>query len=140
MKINMKIDMKIDKVNSVQEAFAKGFTVHLLKFEVCIANHKKKWNKEQRLLVFSLSSINLTCWCFLFCFFMWFKRVQIYICEPQSIWRTMYGVSLSWLYENWYVYENQSENWYENWITCVVGLVERLGGLGVSRDILQKLE
>ena len=35
---------------------------------------------------------------------------------------------------------NTIENWYDNQITCVVGLVERLGGLGVSRDILQQLE
>ena len=69
-------------------------------------SHNKIWNltnqlkknetKNIRLLVFSFSSINLSFWCFLFRFFMWFARFQILICEPQSIWCKF--LVLSWLY------------------------------------------
>ena len=49
-------------------------------------------------LVFSFSSINVALWCFLLCFFMWFKRFQILICELQSIWLLI----LSLLYSPFY--------------------------------------
>ena len=61
-------------------------------------SHEKNETKNIRLLVFSFSSINLGFWCFLFCFFMWFARFQILICEPLSIWRKF--LVLSWLYRN----------------------------------------
>ena len=61
-------------------------------------SHENNETKNIRLLVFSFSSINLAFWCFLFCFFMWFARFQILICEPQSIWSKL--LVLSWLYKN----------------------------------------
>ena len=59
-----------------------------------LANHEKNETKNIRLLVLSFSSTNLAFWCFLFCFFMWFARFQISICEPQIIWRKL--LVLSW--------------------------------------------
>ena len=73
------------KVNSVQEARAKCFAVHVLKFEILQITWKE-WNKEHQTLSFWFLFINLAFWCFLFCFFMRFARFQILICEPQSIW------------------------------------------------------
>ena len=72
------------KVKSVQEACAKCFAVHILKFEI-FQIAWKKLNKEHQILVFSFSSIELAFWCALFCFYMWFERFWISICEPQSI-------------------------------------------------------
>ena len=72
------------KVNSVQEACAK----------YC-KSHEKNERKNIRPLVFSFLPIDLAFWCFLFCFFMWFARFQISICEPQSIWSKL--LVLSWL-------------------------------------------
>ena len=83
------------KVNSIQKACVKCFAVHKLKFEILQMTWKNE-TKNIRLLVFSFSSIDLAFWCFLFCFFMWFARFQILICEPQSIWRKL--LVLSWLY------------------------------------------
>ena len=57
----------------------------------CKSNEKNE-TKNIRLLVFSLSSINFG----VFCFFMWFARFQILICELQSIWHKL--LVLSWLY------------------------------------------
>ena len=60
-------------------------------------SHEKNDTKIIRSLVFSFSLIiDLAFWCFLFCFFMWFARFQILICEPQSIWRKL--LVPSWLY------------------------------------------
>ena len=56
------------KVNSVQEACAKCFAVHILKFEILKITWKNE-SKNIRPLVFSFSSINWAFWCFLFCFF-----------------------------------------------------------------------
>ena len=56
-------------------------------------NHMKKIKKELRTLSFQLY---LVFWCLLSCFFMWFARFQILICESQSIWRKLLVVS--WLY------------------------------------------
>ena len=83
------------KVNSVQEACATCFAVHILKFEILQITWKNE-TKNIRLLVFSFSIITLVFWCFLFHFFMWFGRFQILICEPESIWRKF--LVLSWLY------------------------------------------
>ena len=59
--------MSLLKVSSVQEACAKCFAVHLLKFEILQITWKNK-TKNIRLLVFSFSSINLVFWCFCFVF------------------------------------------------------------------------
>ena len=77
----------IGKVNSVQEACAKCFAVHILKSEVL------QMTKNIRLLVFSFSPIDLAFLYFLFCFFPWFARFQILLCEPQSIWRKLLVLS-----------------------------------------------
>ena len=89
------IEIWILKVNSVQEVCGKCFAVHVLKFEILQITWKNQ-TKNIRLLVFSFSSILLAFWCFLFCFFMWFARFKILICEPQSIWCKL--LVLSWLY------------------------------------------
>ena len=39
-------------------------------------------------------SINLAFWFVMFCFFMWFARLKILICEPKSIWRKLLVLSL----------------------------------------------
>ena len=81
------------EVNSVQEAWAKCFAVHILKFEIMQITWKNE-TKNIRLLVFSFSSINLALLCFVFsCFVL---RFQILICEPRGIWRKL--LLLSWLY------------------------------------------
>ena len=49
---------KFDKVNSVQEACAKCFAVHILKFEI-LQITRKKWNKEHQTL-----SVNVFCFVF----------------------------------------------------------------------------
>ena len=54
--------------NSVQEAWAKCFTVHILGFEILQITWKK-WNKEHQTLRFQFFIKNLAFWCFLFCFF-----------------------------------------------------------------------
>ena len=59
-------------------------------------SHEKNETKNIRPLVFSVWPIDLAFWCFLFCFFLWFTRFQILICEPQSICRKL--LALSWLY------------------------------------------
>ena len=59
-----------------------------------IRNNFWEWVKSRR--IFSFSSIDLVFWSFLFCFFVWFARFQILICEPQSIWHKF--LVLSWLY------------------------------------------
>ena len=82
------------KVNSVQEACTKCFAVHILTFEILQITWKNK-TKNIRLLVFSFWSIDFIFWS-LFCFFMWFARLQILICEPQSLWHKL--LVLSWLY------------------------------------------
>ena len=59
-------------------------------------SHEKNQTKNMKPLVFSFSLINLTIWCILFCFFMWFARFQIFITEPQRICCKLFV--LSWLY------------------------------------------
>ena len=73
--------LKIVKVDSVQEACPKCFTVHLSKFEILQITWKK-WNKEHQNLSFQ---------------FLWFSKFKISICEPQSIWGKL--LVLSWLYK-----------------------------------------
>ena len=87
------------KVSSAEEACAKCFAVHnvhISKFEI-LQITLKNWNKEIRPLVFSFSPIDLSFWCFLFYFFMWFASFQILIWEPQSILCKL--LTLSWLYK-----------------------------------------
>ena len=57
----------IYKVNSVQEACDKCFSVHILKFEILQITWKK-WNKEHQTLSFQFLSLNLAFWCFCFVF------------------------------------------------------------------------
>ena len=57
-------------------------------------SHEKSEKKNVRPLVFGFSPKNLALWCFLFCFFKWFARFQILICEPQSIWCKVLTLSL----------------------------------------------
>ena len=83
------------KVNSVQEACAKCFAVHILKFEILQITWKK-WNKEHQTLSFQFFINKSSILMFFVLFFMWFARFQILICEPQSIWRKI--LVLSWLY------------------------------------------
>ena len=83
------------KVNSVKEACAKCFVVHILKFETLQITWKNQ-TKNIRPLVLSFSTIDLAFWCILSCLFMWFARFQILISEPQSIWCKL--LVLSWLY------------------------------------------
>ena len=82
------------KVNSVQEACAKCFLVHILKFEILQITWKKL-NKEHQTLSFQFFTNKFSILMFLFCFFMWFARFQILLSEPQSIWRKL--LVLSWL-------------------------------------------
>ena len=88
------IGWKISKVNSVQEACVKCFAVQYWNLK-SFKSHEINQTKNIRLLVFSFSPLDLAFWCFLFCFFMWFERFQILICEPQRIWRKL--LVLSWL-------------------------------------------
>ena len=83
----------VHKVNSVQEAFAKSFAVHISKFENLQITWKR--TKNMRLLVFSFSPMDLVFWCFIFCLFKWLAQFQILIGEPQSIWQKL--LVLSWL-------------------------------------------
>ena len=89
------------KVNAVQEACAKCFVVQVSKFKIL----QITWIKNIRHSVFSFSSKNLLFWCFLFCFFMWFARFQIVICDPQNIWVEL--LVLSWLY---FLMRNESQS------------------------------
>ena len=75
----------MSKVKSVQEASAKFFAVQMLKSKIFPIEWKKNETMNIILLVFSLLSIYLAFWCFLFYFFMWFARFQILISEPQRI-------------------------------------------------------
>ena len=83
------------KVNSVQEACAKCFEIHISKFEILQMTRKKGYKKHQTFsfqFFINRSSILM----FFGLFFMWFARFQILICETQSIWRKL--LVLSWLY------------------------------------------
>ena len=84
------------KVKSVQEACAKCFAVHILKFEILQITWRK-WNKEHQTLSFQFF-INKSSILMLFVlFFMWFARFHILICEPQSIWANfLYWVAPTW--------------------------------------------
>ena len=82
------------KVNSVQEACAKCFAVHILRFEILQTTWKNK-TKNIKLLDLLTKNWKLRVWSSLFYFFLWFARFQILICEPQSIWRK--SPVLSWL-------------------------------------------
>ena len=90
-----KFEEKFVKVNSVQEACAKYFVVHMLKFEILQTTWKNK-TKSIKMLDLLMKNWKLRVWCFLFHFFMRFAWFQILICEPQSIWRKL--LALSWLY------------------------------------------
>ena len=52
--------------------------------------------------------------CFLFCFFIWFTRFQILICEPRSIWRKLLVLSL--LY--WFL-KNFRGSWVQWWRSSI---------------------
>ena len=54
--------------NSVEEAYAKCFSVHILEFEILQITWKNR-TKNIRLLVFSFSSIDVTFWGFFIFFF-----------------------------------------------------------------------
>ena len=82
----------LHKVNSVQEASARCFSVQILE---SYKSHKKNETKNIIPLFFNVSPIDLTFWCFSFCFFVGFARFQILICELQSIWCKL--LVLSWL-------------------------------------------
>ena len=58
----------IRKVNSVQEACARCFAVHILNFEILKITWKKNETKNIRPLVFNFSLIGISFWRFLFCF------------------------------------------------------------------------
>ena len=91
--------MLLRKVNSVQEACAKCFAVHIFKFEILPTTWEKKLSKEHQILSiqFFINISSILMFFVLFCFFMRFARFQILICEPQSIWRKVLVLSL--LYE-----------------------------------------
>ena len=55
-------------------------------------SHEKNKTRNIRHLVFIFSPIDLAFWCFFFCFFMWFARFQILICDWHKL------LVLSWLY------------------------------------------
>ena len=84
------------KVNSVQEAFAKCFAVHILKFEI-LQIIWKKWNKEHQTLSFQFFINKSTILMLLISFLMWFARFQNSICEPQSIWHKLLILSCLYL-------------------------------------------
>ena len=94
-KFEEKFEEKFVKVNSVQEACAKYFAVHMLKFEILQTTWKNK-TKSIKMLDLLVKNWKLRVWWFLFHFFMWFAWFQILICEPQSIGRKL--LALSWLY------------------------------------------
>ena len=83
------------KVNSVQEACAKCFSVHILKFKILQITWKR-WNKKHQTLSFQFFTNRFGILMFFVCFFMWFARFQILISEPKSIWRKL--LVLRWLY------------------------------------------
>jgi hypothetical protein len=69
-KVELFLNPKIDsyKVSSVQEACAKCFAVHILKFEIL----KITWKNQ--ILVFSFSPTDCEFWCVLFGLIMWFAN------------------------------------------------------------------
>ena len=71
---------RFSKVNSVQEACAKYFAVHILNFEIL----------QIRPLLFNRLWILIFLF---FCFFMWFARFQILISKPERIWRKLLVLS-----------------------------------------------
>ena len=83
------------KVNSVQEACAKCFAIHILKFEILQTTWKNK-TKNIKILDLLLKNRKLTVWCSLFHFSHVIARFQVLISEPESIWRKL--LVLSWLY------------------------------------------
>ena len=83
--------IKCIKVNSVQEACAKCFAVHILKFEILQTTWK---HQNVRPIDEKLKTKSLMFFVSFF-FFMWFARFLILTCEPQSIWRKL--LVLSWL-------------------------------------------
>ena len=91
--------IKCIKVNSVQEACAKCFAVHILKFEILQIIWKNK-TKNIKMLIIWVKNWKLRVLCSLFHFFIWFARFQILICEVQSIWRKLLILS-SYNVNNW---------------------------------------
>ena len=88
--------LQLIKVNSVQEACAKCFVIHLLKFEIL----KNTWkNKTKNIYWWKTEKSGSDVLCFIFV--MWFAIFQILICEPQSIMRKL--LILSWLYNKSYI-------------------------------------
>ena len=82
------------KVNSVQEAFAKFFAVHTLKFKIL----QPEWKNDTKIikkLNLLIKNWKLRVWCSFICYFMGFAGYQILMCESHSIWRKL--LSLSWL-------------------------------------------
>ena len=91
-KINRIFFAKNIKVNSVKEACAKCFAVHILKFEI-LKTTWKKWNKEYQTLSFQLFINKYSILMLFDLFFMWFIRFQILIYEPLSIWHKLLVLS-----------------------------------------------
>ena len=81
------------KVNSVQEACAKCFAVHMLKFEILQIKWKKR-NKEHQTFSFQFCTNRISILMFSVLFFH--VVFKILISEPQSIWHKL--LVLSWLY------------------------------------------
>ena len=84
-------DKKCVKVISVQEAFVKGFAVHLSEFEISQTTWK---NKTKNIKMLNILVEN---WKLSFIRFMWFARFQILICEenyqPSMLNRASFAVS-----------------------------------------------
>ena len=63
--MNFTFHIKSCKVNSVQEACAKCFLVHILKFEILQITWKK-WNKKNQTLSFHFLPQDSSFWCVFF--------------------------------------------------------------------------
>ena len=81
------------KVNSIQEASAKCFAVHIIKFEILQTTWKNK-AKNIKMLNLLVKNWKLRVWCSLF---LWFDMFQILLCKPKSIWRKLLVLSWLWL-------------------------------------------
>ena len=85
-----KVSIPNIKVNSVQEACAKCFAVHILRFEI-LQIAWNKWNKQHQTLIFQFFTNRFNILrCVFFCFQIFLKS------EAKSIWHKL--LVLSWLY------------------------------------------
>ena len=74
--------LQIHVLNSVQEAYAECFAVHISKFEVL---HTSKKTKNIKMLNLLVKNWKLRFWCSLFHFFMWFERFEIWTTKRLSL-------------------------------------------------------